>query len=253
METISGFDKLGLSLRDSRVYIALVREGDSSIRKISDRTGLNRGSVYESIKTLEAAGLANHRKANINKKYFAENPEKILTLIDQRRDELDKIERESQETIIPELLKDVAYLPYSNIKFYEDDAGIASILKDVLATCEKLEEKEYRVISSKPLRKYIYDRFPNLAEQRVKKGIYVRVLAIGSGGTIDALSERKWLPDPPTRKPGSYYFIYGDKVAMIALNNSINPYGVVIENQGVAEMQKLLFEQLWNISESPDD
>lgn len=249
MDAIKSFEKIGMSTRDSRVYIALLQDGVSSIRKISERTHLNRGSVYESIKALQHVGLVNHIQSNVNKKYFAERPEKILELIEQKKEELDDFQYQTIQTIIPKLTQSATYLPYPNIKFYEDDDGIATILKDIIKTCEALENKEYLVISSKPLRKYLYDRFPNLPQKRIEKGIYVRVLAIGEGGTIDDLSERKWLPDIPGRYPASYTYIYGDKFATIALNNGINPFGVVIENKGVADMQKLLFEQLWNATD----
>lgn len=244
MKQIEGFSKLGLNGRDSRVYVALLRDGVSSIRTISDATGINRGSVYESLKDLMAAGLVNFQQNNVNKKYFAEDPSRILDLIKLRREELDEIEA-STKKIMPSLLSAAAYTPYANIKFYEDHEGIAVILRDVLETTSQLEKKQYYSISSKIMRQYLYKKFPNFTKQRIKQNIFVKVIAMGEGGDEAKVSERKWLKADESTQPSSYTLIYGDKVAIIALNDNLNPYGIVIEDAGVVQVQKLIFEQLW--------
>lgn len=245
MKQIEGFSKLGLSGRDSRVYVALLRDGVSSIRTISDATGINRGSVYESLKDLMAAGLVNFQQSNVNKKYFAEDPARIFDLIKQKRSELDEIE-EATKQIMPSLLSASAYIPYANIKFYEDHDGVAIILRDVLETTGHLDNKEYYAISSKIMRQYLYKKFPNFTKQRIKQAIFVKVIAVGDGGEEAKVSARKWLPATVTTQPSSYTLIYGNKLAIIALNDNLNPYGIVIEDAGVSQVQKLVFEQLWS-------
>lgn len=245
MNQLQGFDKLGLTGRDSRVYSSLLSHGLSSIRAVADSTGINRGSVYESIKSLMAAGLVNFQQAKVNKKYFAEPPEKILELIKQRQEELTELAQHT-EKVIPELVAKAAYHPYANIRFYEDHEGVAVVLKDVLNTVEELQPKEYCAISSKPMRKYLYKKFPNFTKQRVQKKIFAKVIAVGQGGDPVKIATRKWLKVKPGTGPTSYNLIYGDKFAMIALNDDFNPYGVVIEDAGVTAMQKLLFDQIWD-------
>lgn len=244
MKQIEGFKTLGLSGRDSRVYLALLREGVSSIRNISDTTGINRGSVYESIKDLMAVGLVSYQQNRVNKKYFAEEPSKIVELIDRRREELDAFELKTK-ALIPSLIEESAYMPYANIKFFEDHEGVAVILRDVLATVSKLDNKEYLAISSKPMRAYLYKRFPSFTKQRVAAEVFVRVIAVGRGGDEAEIAERKWLDADAENQPSNYILIYGNKFAMIALNDEMNPYGIVIEDAGVANMQRLAFNQLW--------
>ena len=48
------FSIIGLSTRDKRVYEALLAIPNSSLRAIAETTNINRGSVYESIKSLRA-------------------------------------------------------------------------------------------------------------------------------------------------------------------------------------------------------
>jgi sugar-specific transcriptional regulator TrmB len=250
MKHIKGFDKLGLSTRDSRVYSELLKQGVSSIRSISDATAINRGSTYESIKNLMNAGLVNYQVTKKNKKYFAQPPSKVFELINQRRAELDELELEARR-LTPELLSGSAYLPYANIKFFEDPEGIAVILRDLLNTVEQLEKKEYLAISSKPMRKYLYEKFPHFTRERLKRKIFVRVVAVGEGGDPLKQASRKWLNVEAHSQPDSYTLIYGDKFAMITLNEDLHPYGIVVEDKGITDMQKIAFEQLWN--SIPDD
>ena len=136
-------------------------------------------------------------------------------------------------------------MPYANIKFYEDHDGVAVILRDVLDTAAKENPREYRAISSKPIRKYLYKKFPSFTRQRIKKSIFVKVIAIGEGGEQVVTAKRKWIKTNSGPEPASYSLIYGNKFAMIALSEKLHPYGVVIEDDGVAAMQRLIFEQLW--------
>jgi len=234
---------LGLDGRDSRVYAALLKSGLSSVRKIADYTKINRGSVYDSIKKLTTAGLVSYQQAKVNRKYFAEDPTKIFELINSKRDELDEAEKKTKQAI-PSLVSEAAYTPYSNIKFYEDDEGVAVILRDVLDTVSKLQKKEYRAISSKPMRQYLYKKFPNYTKQRIAKNIYVKVISIGKTEDEIKTASRILLGVDQGKQPSSYTLIYGNKIAIIGLNDSFNPYGLVIEDQGAADMQSLIFDNL---------
>lgn len=237
--------ELNLDGRDSRVYEALLKSGLSSIRKVADYSGINRGSVYESIKKLSASGLVNFQQAGVNKKYFAEEPSKIISLINQKRTELD-IAEEKTRKLIPKLTSQAAYSPYSNIKFYEDHEGVAVILHDVLDTVGKLDIKSYRAISSKPMREYLYKKFPNFTKQRVMQNIHVDVISLGKTEEEVTNADRKLLATKIGTNPSSYTIIYGSKLAIFGLNDDMNPYGLVINDQGAADMQTLLFDQLKN-------
>jgi sugar-specific transcriptional regulator TrmB len=131
------------------------------------------------------------------------------------------------------------------VRFYEDDEGIANILRDVLETLNRSGEKEYYVYSSRSLRQYLYRQFPNFTRRRIKDKIFVKVIAVGTGGDPVELAERKILEESSEEISSSYNIIYGNKVALISVSKDLTPYGVVIEEAGVAAMQRLLFEKIW--------
>lgn len=237
--------ELGFSVVEGEVYWALLNLDRVSIRKVAEYAGINRGTTYDAIKSLASSGLVNTRRNGEREYYSAENPEKIYDLIRDRRKELLRVQSLAQE-FIPELLAKKAQ-PQGRplVRYYENDDGIVTILKDVLQTCVKLGDPSYFVYSSRSLRKYLYRKFPKFTELRVTDGIAIKVIAIGEGGDTEGLSERKWLPETDG-EASSYIIIYGDKVASISISNDDTPYGVVIEDAGVATMQRLIFKHTWS-------
>lgn len=241
------FHELDLSEAAAHTYIALLELDSISIRKISAHTGINRGTTYEILKVLLAHGLANVHTTGKREYYFAESPEKIFDLIREKRKDLLQVQKLADD-IVPKLRANSMRSDGRPIvKYFENDEGIVAILKDVLQTTTKLENPEYYVYSSKPLRQYIYRQLPHFTERRIEEGVKVKVIAIGDGGDPAANSERKWLDEPDEVHASSYTIIYGNKVAQISISSDLTPYGVVTEDKGAASMQRLLFDRLWQI------
>ena len=238
--------QLGLSDEQASIYNAMLELPQSSIRKIADASNLNRGSVYEALKELVSLGLVRHHQKGQRIAYTAEKPEKIFELIKDKRKTLLQAQA-SAEKIVPMLKTRFARQDGAPlVRYYEDDEGVVAILKDVLSTSALLEPAQYYVYSSAPIRQYLYRKFPSFTDRRIDEGIHVKVIAIGEGGDKMPSSERKWMSDRDDHRATSYILIYGNKVASISISADDTPYGVVIEDSGVASMQKLLFEQVWD-------
>jgi HTH-type transcriptional regulator, sugar sensing transcriptional regulator len=237
---------IGLDSNQTATYVALLELEAVSIRKISDKTGINRGTTHEILKSLVGRGLVGTYTKGSRDYYAAESPEKIYDIIrDQRKDLLRA--QHLADDIVPRLQSNQNQPEgRPQVRFYEGDEGVAAILRDVLQTCGQQDKLQYRVYSSRSLRHYIYRRFPNFTERRIAEGIFVKVIAVGQGGEPAIDSERKWLPDSDKELSASYTIIYGNKLAHISISSDYTPYGVVVEDEGVAEMQRMLFERLWS-------
>jgi sugar-specific transcriptional regulator TrmB len=237
--------QLGLTDVEAATYLALLELETVSIRKVAEKTGINRGTTYEALKSLINWGLVSVRQTGQREYYSAESPSKIHDIIKDQRKELFQASVEAQ-AVVPRLLAQGAR-PQGRplVRYYEDDEGVVTILKDVLQTCGKMDDPHYYAYSSRPLRQYLYRKFPQFTDRRIREGINVKVIAIGEGGEQAAESERKWLPEPASGEISSYSIIYGNKVASISISSDFTPYGVVIEDAGTAAMQRLLFDQLW--------
>ncbi|CAM3497478.1 TrmB family transcriptional regulator [Parendozoicomonas haliclonae] len=236
--------QLGMSERDITLYLALFQLGPSSIRDIASHTGINRGTTYEALKQMAARGLISYAPKGKRRFFRAEEPDKLLELAEEKRASLEQTIDSLKTEIIPGLHHLKPEFSSGNVRFYEGDDGIEFVLKDILATVGKLEEKTYSVFSTKSIRHHLYRPFPNYTAQRIKQKINVRVIALGEGGEDAEYSERKWLKTDG-QVDASYIAIYPPKVAMISMASENYPVATVIESPDIARAQQVVFEALW--------
>jgi len=236
-------EKLGFSANESRVYHALLKSGPASIRSIAGATGINRGTVYEALKKLADRGLVTRSQKKQERRYMAQDPDVLQLIFKDERRRLATIRKELSK-FLPELKTMYGTLHKQPvIRIYEGHSGSALILEDVLKTVAAEKNKEYYVYSAANIREHLYYNFSSFSDRRIKAGVKTKVIAIGAGGELRGLDERKWL----TTKRGApaYMIIYANKLAIISLSASGKPIGVVIEDSGVAQTQRLIFEALW--------
>lgn len=236
--------KFGLSDKEVKVYLALLESGPLSVRKIAEKTNINRGTAYDILKSLLDFGLVSYYHKEKRQYFTAEDPQKLKEAIKDRQKELVDMKKKVNE-LIPELRS--LFIKSGEkpvVKYYEGYKGVKNILQDLLDVMEKAENKEYFVYSSSNIREYLYKNFSDFSEKRIKKGIKVKVIAIGEGGELQGLDERKWI----SNKKGTptYILIYDNKTAFISVDSSDNPLGVIIEDKGIADTQKIIFKNIWN-------
>src|SRR3989344_3083983 len=85
-------ESIGLTRNESKVYLALLKEGTSKTGEILKRSGLNSGKIYEILESLKKKGLASESKINNTKQYTAAAPSQILDYLDMRRKDLEEDE-----------------------------------------------------------------------------------------------------------------------------------------------------------------
>jgi sugar-specific transcriptional regulator TrmB len=239
---INLFKKIGFSDKSAKVYLVLLGLGPSSVRKLSESLDMNRGQVYEVLKELQDREVVRFYKEDTKQLFVADDPESLRKLVDKREQEL-KIINKNVDRLIPEL--QALYNSGGNrpVAKYFKGENIKDILEDVLAVCEVSEEKMYRVYSAERVTEHLYENFPSFSDARIAKNIAVKVIATGAGGELRGLDERKRLSQKS--KTPTYIFIYTGKTAYISFDAKDNLVGVIIENEGICETQKMIFDQLW--------
>lgn len=241
---INFLKKLGFSDKEAKVYLALLYLGPSSVRKLAEYSGLNRGTSYDALKWLQDQGVVSFYNKESKQYFVAENPDKLQEILRNQEIELKDVKRQL-DGVVPEL--QALYNNGGNrpVARYFEGEELKKILEDVLSVCEQESEKMYRIYSVEGLRKYLYKDFPTFSDARIGKGIAVKAIAVGEGGELRGLDERKWLKT--IVKTPTYIFIYPGKTAYISLNAHKEAIGVVIENEGVFETQKQIFDSLWGL------
>ncbi|MFA5107717.1 MAG: helix-turn-helix domain-containing protein [Patescibacteria group bacterium] len=237
-------EKLGFSEKESAVYLALLRRGPSAVRALASEAGINRGTTYDILKSLREQGLVSYYHQDTHQYFVAEDPEKLTALLESKQRLLAETKSELSR-LIPELKSTYDKQGEKPVaKYYDGIKGITTILRDVIETMAKAPApKEYYVYSSADIRKYLYQDFPDFTEERKKRNIHVKIIALGEGGKPLGLDERRWL----RQKKGAptYIIIYDHKTAHISVAKDGTPRGIIIEDAGLAQTQRVLFEQLW--------
>jgi len=237
----------GLSEKEIAVYLALIELGPSSVRDIAAKSTINRGTSYDILKSLIGIGIVSYYNKESKQYFMAEPPEKLLGAIDQKKEDLDEVRKnvENSLPLIKTLFEKQGGKP--SVKLYEGAKGIKLILEDILECLAKLPDKEYYLYSSSTAedRKSIYADMPDFSKKRIKKDIKVKIISLGQGGELAGLDERKQMPNEGKEVKSTHEIIYAGKVAHISLDDKEEPVGVLIQNEAIYQTQKKIFEFNW--------
>lgn len=236
--------QFGLREKEIRIYLALLKLGASSVRKISQEAGINRGTSYDVLRELMKIGLVSFYEKKSHQYFVPEDPAKMISILEDRKEKISKLKEDLKKTV-DELQYEycrIARKPF--VRYYHGYSGAKEILEDVLKAVGKAELKEYYVYSTESIREYIYKSFKDFSKKRIEKGIHVKVLAIGEGGELRGKDERKWIAGIGESAP-NYIIIYGNKVAFISVNSENEPMGIIIDDKATSRMQKIIFDSIW--------
>ncbi len=243
MEITPILKQFGLSEKEIKVYLSLIEAGPTSVRKLAEKSGVNRGTTYDILKSLREMGLASYYHKDTKQFFVAEEPSRLIDALEQKSQNLEKVKASLLEAIpqLKSLYGKADDKPV--VKYYEGNQGIKSVLTDVLESVKENNEDLYSVFSSSAIRPHLYKAYPTYTKQRVKKNIKVNAIAIGHPGTEAELAEFKSLTSK--EGPPTYTLIYAGKVAMISVNSEEKPLGLIIEDQAIYKTQKELFDFIW--------
>ena len=76
-------EHLGLSEKESRVYLAALELGPSPVQDISHKAHVNRATTYVMIEALSARGLLSTFQKGKKRFYAAESPDRLLTIVER--------------------------------------------------------------------------------------------------------------------------------------------------------------------------
>ena len=95
-DLLKKLEGVGLNEKESRVYLALLPRQDVGTSKIIRATGLHGQFVYNALDRLEEVGLAKHVTQNGRKKFSANTPQRLLSLVEDKRLAAHSVARELQ-------------------------------------------------------------------------------------------------------------------------------------------------------------
>ena len=94
--------RIGFSDKEARVYVVLLQLGSGGAQDVAEAAGMHRASTYDVLEALTKRGLATPILERGQRKFMAEPPERVLSIIHLQRRELEGRLLEA-EALLPKL------------------------------------------------------------------------------------------------------------------------------------------------------
>lgn len=226
-----------LGLLDSEVatYLAALSKGPSTVLDLAKTTGLSRQAVYGAIEMLGERGLMSSAMVGKRRLYSADDPEQLLAYAQRHEEDLRR-RTEELKRALPELKLQVGG-EKPVVRVYEGKEGIRAFVADAQAT----KPKEVYEIADLDAVRTVMPAEEVAPVRRELKKIGTKVFGIYAGkmGETNLEADRIELP----KEFGGFnanVTIYGNKVAMITLENKL--YSIIIESGALADALRALFK-----------
>lgn len=250
MDNLQILKQLSLSDKEIKVFTTLISSGPSAVTGIARQAGIKRPSTYFVLSKLVEKGLVSRSQKDKKELFQAEDPRILLSLVKSQTEKMNDLEK-AVKKLIPNL-NNLALTNLKNprIRIIEGKEGVWSLAEDTLRKKQSIyalgsEEKLYQIYSHR-LHQYELRRQMRLINLYVLTEEYPSKLKnyLQSLQQKFAYIEYRFLP--PNVKINVYFLIYGDKVALVSLTDPIT--GVIIEDQAITSILKLMFDALWQIA-----
>jgi len=220
--------KFGLTEAEVRIYLALLRFGETTASELAQKTNTNRSFTYDRLKKLSATGFVSHIIKD-NKKYFkAADPSQLLSIIKEREKQV--------KAILPDLEKLKQPLAEThNVSVFSSRKGVQTALNLIL----KEGKQVYIHGSIKGFKEVMGTFYEIWNRRRIKENIKIKLLSNEEISLelaeVDVLSEYE--------TAATTTFTFGNKV-IVALWSEI-PIAIFIESDQIAKDSISLFNNIW--------
>lgn len=241
----------GLSEEQAQVYQALLDKGPERASDLANWTGIKRGLVYKVLEQLETMGLVSKKGGPGTVAVFSPTHPSLL---------LSNIERKEKEIALNKemLLSSIGTLSSKynliigkpSVQFFEGEDGINKVINDSLSSTETI----LQIIDNEAVDKFLRSENQEYIKKRKKLGIkkkmispdsaFIRSHAKDMDSAITELHVMKGISPF-----GTVMQVYDNKITYMTLSEN-KKIGVIVEDIDIANMHKILFEQMWNKTEA---
>lgn len=238
------FEKIGLSPRETQVYLALLERGQSTGYEISKHLGEKRTTIYYTLEELRKKGLV-LKTPHASKHYFtARHPQEVAAEAHKRANELD--------SLLPYLSGLIKDGERPKLTYYEGIDGFDKII----------EESEPLMLGQNVDGFYMYK--PTISDHQRTTFIH-HLDRLGKSGatwrgiTQDVPSTRQYEQELNSNFAFTFKFLPPDIYPMQSSMEAFGNYtrilsrdlgqNILIENKEVANAVRIIFNIMWNCSE----
>jgi len=239
MEARNILVEYGLSEKEAKVYLVLLRIGSAKAERIAKSAEIPRTTAYNVLKSLNEKGLVSFVKKERGSSFEATDPKNILLFLEEKYRQI--------KEILPQLEKiRGSALEKPEIEIREGKNAIKSVYRDVIKT-----GKELKIIGNYHYFKEILHYSAEiLIKQRIASSINCRFIGEKSKDSMnvkrkDRKEMRKTLFIKNLNDVKAECYVYGNKVALLTLVES-EPIAVIVKNSELAKLMNVVFENIWS-------
>lgn len=250
-------ENTGLSDKEALIYTSLLELGGAYPSKIAEYTGLNRSTVYMILLQMSVKGIVNEIEKKNKQFYQLEKPNKLISNAKQKLS-LIQDEIESAEKILPIIEGLYNSVNKPKITYFEGITGVLDIYATHIGVSKPYEMLAWANVSE------VEDLLPknffvNYIKTKKVKGIGSRVIFPDTKAD-KTFVERSYgdfkeelLPNARFIPKDKFPFkaeitIYGDKNVSIINLGKGKLTGVIIEDETIHGIMKMIFELSWRSS-----
>lgn len=122
--------RLGFTDKESSVYVTLLRLGSAGASEIVDATGLNRPTTHDTLEHLGRSGLVTAYTEAGQRRFSAEPPERLLTVLSLQRREV-SLREDVASRLLPRLLAiGTSHSTKPKIRYIEGIDGLRNMQRE---------------------------------------------------------------------------------------------------------------------------
>jgi len=234
----SFLEGIGLSKNEIKVFLVMLKIGESKAGAIISKAGLQSSAVYNAINSLIDKGLVSYIKQGQIKYFKAASPDVLSDYLDTKKEEYLKV--------LPEL-KSFMHGSIEGVEFYKSLRGVKTLISELLKDSKKgdiyrffsiEDEKEYRFATDN-----LYELQKGIRKTKgiITHGLFSENIRKQTKGS--SVTQRRFLnsPLPPNTQ------MLNDKIAIISWKGE-EPSGILIRSKDIYDTYVIFFEHMWKIA-----
>ncbi|MFZ5954850.1 MAG: TrmB family transcriptional regulator [Nanoarchaeota archaeon] len=235
-EIENALTNLNFSDKEIKVYIKLLELGKTGVQRLSELTKINRVTLYSILDNLIKKGAAGNTVIEYAKHFYAIEPEKILSQLEEKNEKFRKI-----LPLLKEKQNTIGLKP--EIEFYEGEKGIISVESEVLKS-----KKDFFAYGSFEIYNRILE-YSGLSfrKKRILNKITVQCITDDSAKNHEMFNKPEYkrytkvrilnsLKDMP-----SWTYLFDNKVVILSFEKE-NPIAILINSEAVYLKEKIIFD-----------
>lgn len=236
----------GLSEKQAKVYLALLELGKSSVQDVAKHAKVNRATTYVMLDELMQKGLVSTYDQGKKTYFIAESPERLLSILETQRKEIENKEREIS-SIIPQLKEKHQTTDEGPVvRFLEGREGMKIAVKELLSKTKS--KKVYSFYNVGLIDTYFSEaELKDMRSVRLQKKLDVDVLAVNAPREMQKSRKGDRVIKVETNKYPSEcdFALYDDKIRIFSFANRKHPIGIIIHDKAMYESMLSLFKLAW--------